>query len=188
MPRAGRPEARQRAEPPLLDQACVAQAHDREIAGPLHSLRRSDIADDESVVHAQPESPGSMVDGAGAARDDDGATATATRSAAAGLRPSSPDAPAASLRDISAGDVRRDSVNDGAVENSHDDGDSSDAQVGALLAIPGRRDWGYYGSLFEPGDEILVERKLWRALQMPLEERWARRYGKPHSFVGNWEW
>jgi len=160
----GRGEARQCAQPPRLDQACVARAHDRvnrEVAsplGPLHNSRPGHIADE----------PGSPVDSA----EDDGAAATATRSAAAGSRQASPQFPAAFLRDGSAG---------GAL---HDDSDGGDVQDIERQAAPGRRDWGHGDSLFEPGDEILVERRLRWARQMSLAERRARRYSKPQSFVG----
>jgi hypothetical protein len=161
----GRGGARQCAQPPRLDEACVARERDRvkrEVASPLHNSRPGDIADE----------PGSPVDGAGAARDDDGAAATATRSAAAGSRQASPQAPAAFLRDGSTGGALR------------DDGDGSDVHVIERQAALGRRAWGHGDALFEPGDEILVERRLRWARQMPLAERRARRYSKPQSCVG----
>ena len=48
---------------------------------------------------------------------------------------------------------------DSQVEYSHDDCDSSDLHV-SVLQGPGRRDWGHGDFLCEPGNEILVERKL----------------------------
>ena len=168
----GVPSARQAAA--HQDQACVARAFDRvnrKVASPLHHPRPGDIADE----------PGSPVDGTGGARDDDGAAATATRSAAAGSRRSSPQAPAAFLRDGSAGGALRNTSNASSAEHSRDGDSSSDVQAGALQAAPGRR---YGDCLFEVGDEILVERRLWWARQMPLAERRTRRYSKPQSCVG----
>jgi len=167
-------------EPPLLDQACIARARvkrdlEREVVSALHHTRRDDTAAAE---------PGSLVDGAGTARYDGGATRTTPRSAAADSRRPSPEASAASLRDESAGAAVRDTLNATQAEYSHDDGDSSNVQVSEFLSVPGRSDWGYVGSLFEPGDELLVDRKLLRARQMPLAERRSRRYSKPQSFVG----
>jgi len=140
----------------------------------IHNSRRGLIADE----------PGSLLDGAGAARDEDAAAATAVRSAAAGSRQSSPEAPAASPYDGSAGQALCDTFNASTVEYSRDgDGgsSSSDIQVRAPLSAPGRRDWGHYGSLFGPGDEILVAQRLSRARQMPHAERLAVRYSKLHS-------
>jgi hypothetical protein len=178
VPCALQADARQRAEPPQLDQACSARARVREGEGAstLRNTCREDTAD----------APGSPADGAGAAGDDDGAAArTATRSAVAGLRQPSPDAPAASLRDAAAARARRGTLNASRVEYSHDDGVGSDADadahVDALLPAPGRRDGGNRDSPMGLGDEILVERKLRRACEMPLAERRSRRYCKPQS-------
>ena len=157
-------EAHRRAEPPLLDQACIARAREREreIPPPLPNTRRDKDAED----------PGSPVDGAGAARDDGDATRTTPSSAAAGSLSFSPEA-------------LRNTLNATQAEYSHDDGDGGDddVQVSARLTVPGRSDWGHVGSLFEPGDELLVEQKLRRARKMPLSERRSRRYSKPQSFV-----
>ena len=65
---------------------------------------------------------------------------------------------------------------DGAGSTRDDDGA---AAAGSRQSSPEAP--AYDGSLFEPGDETLVERKLWRARQMPLAERRAKRYSKPHS-------
>jgi len=171
----GRGGARLCAQPPRLDQACVARARDRvkrEVASPLHNSRLGDIADE----------PGSPVDGAGAARDDDGAAASATRAAAAGSRQSSPQAPAAFFRDGSAGEAHRDNLNASSAEYYHASDNSNDVQVSELQAAPDRR---HGDCLAEVGDKILVERRLLWALQMPLAERRARRNSKPHSCVGS---
>jgi len=153
--------ARRCAQPPPLNQAC--DRVNREVTSPqLHNSRPGDIADE----------PGSPIDGAGADRDGCGAAATATRSAAAGSRQASPQAPAAFLRDGSAGGALR------------EDSDGSDVQVIERQAAPGRRDWGHGDSLFGPGDTILVERRLWWARQTSLAERRARRYSKMQSSVG----
>ena len=175
VPCARQAEASLRPKSPLLDRAWERD-REHEIASVLHNTLRGDAADG-------PGSP--LVDLVGAARDEDGTAATASLSAAAGLRQSSPEAPAAALCDGSAGEARREHSDASPVERSRDDGDSSDVQASAPLSVYGTRDCGYVGSLFEPGDEILVERKLWRADQMPLAERCARRdRNKPHSFVG----
>jgi hypothetical protein len=165
-PSARQAETRQCAKPPLLDQACVARARNHEVT------TRPDIADE----------PGSLVDGAGAARDDDSAAVTATRSAAASLRQSSPQAPPAFLRDGSTGEAHRDTFTASSAEYYHDDGDSgNDIQASVLQSAPDRRRGD---CLFEVGDEILVERRLRWARRMPLAERRARRYSKPQSCVG----
>lgn len=203
VPSACHAEARHRSQsatPSLLDQACTARVRDadREVASPLHSLCLGDIADEAgSAVDgagtarddggAPVEEAGYAFDGAGTARDDDGAAAAATSSAAAGWREPSPGASATSLREAPARDALRNTfstLNASPVESSHHDGDSSNLHVSALLSGPGRKDWGYVGSVFEPGDEILVERKLRTARQVPLAERRARRYSKLQSFVG----
>ena len=168
VPSAHQTETRQCAKPPLLDQACVARARDRN----HEATTRPDIADE----------PGSLVDGAGAARDDDSAAVTATRSAAASLRQSSPQAPPAFLRDGSTGEAHRDTFTASSAEYYHDDGDSgNDIQASVLQSAPDRRRGD---CLFEVGDEILVERRLRWARRMPLAERRARRYSKPQSCVG----
>ena len=181
MPCALQAYARQRAEPPQLDQACSTRARDREcegkVASTLHNTCQGDTADE----------PGAPVDGVGAAGDDGAAARTATLSAVAGLRQPSPEAPAAALRNGAAGGARRDTLNASQVEYSHDDGVGSDvnadAHVDVLLPVPGRRDWGNRDSPLTLSDEILVERKLRRARQMPLAERRSRRYCKPQSSV-----
>ena len=160
-------EARERETPPAL-WACDRE---REVASQSRSASPGSTADE----------PGSPADGAGAARNDGGVARTATRSAAAGSRPSSPDAQTAFLRDGSAREALRDTVIASPVEHPRDGDGDGDGGV----SVAGRRDYGHFGSLsqlFEPGDEILVEWKLRRA--RPLDERRARRYSKPHSFVG----
>jgi len=175
LPHALEAEAHQCAEP-LLDQPFIPRALDREreVASPLHNTRR------DCTAHG----PGSPVDGACAACHDVGAARTTPCSAAAGSRQSSPEAPAASLHDGSAGAALRDTLSATQAEYSHDDGDGSDVQVSALMSVPGRINRGHFGSLFEPGDEVLVKRKLRRARQMTLDERRSKRYSKPQSFVG----
>jgi hypothetical protein len=178
LPYALEAEAHQCAEP-LLEQACISRALDceRVVASPLHNTRP------EATV----DRPGSPVDGASAARQESAAARITPRSAAAGSRQSSPEAPAASLHDGSAGAALRDTLSATTAtqaEYSHDDGNGSDVQVSALLSVPGRSNRGHVGSLSEPGDEVLVERKLRRARQRPLAERRSRRYSKPQSFVG----
>ena len=197
VPSACHAEARHRSQsatPSLLDLACTARVRDadREVASPLHNLCLGDIADEAgSAVDgagtarddggAPVEEAGYAFDGAGTARDDDDTAAAATSSAAAGWREPSPGASATSLREAPAKDALRNTfstLNASPVESSHHDGDSSNLHVSALLSGPGRKDWGYVGSVFEPGDEILVERKLRTARQVPLAERRARRYSK----------
>ena len=175
-PAARQAEAPLRPEPPLLHQACKTRRdRDREFSNPRHNSRLGEIADGRGI----------LLDGAVAARDEDDAAATAIRSAAAGARQSSPEAPAASLHDGSAGEALCETFNAPTVEHSHDDDGSSDMQASALPSVPGRRNLGFAGSVFEHGDELLVERRLLRAHQRPYAERLAaRRYSKPHSFVG----
>jgi hypothetical protein len=174
-PSARQAEALQRAQPPLLDQACVARARDsdRQVASPLHHPRPGDIADE----------PGSPVDGAGAARDDDGAAAAATRSAAAGSRQSSPHA-----RPISSATGQPEELSATPSTPPRPRIPSTTSTAAAMYRSatfgPLRAGDTAIASLRSASDEFLVERKLWWARQMPLAERRARRYSKPQSYVG----
>jgi len=158
--------------------------------GPLLPLlcqaRHSECVRTSSLHHVCPYAiagaPGSPVDCAATNCDrDDAAAATATLPTAACSHQLSPEAPA-SQGDGSASGVLPDMSNESPLERAHEEDD------GTLLSLPpklpGRGDWGrsisLYAALYEPGDEILLQR---RTRQMPLEERRSRRYSKPQSFV-----
>ena len=180
-PSAAAGSRRSSPEAPAYDGSLSEPGDETLVERKLRRARQMPLAERRARRYSKPGSP---VDGAGAACDDDGAAAAATRTTAAGSRQSSPGAPAASPHDGSAGQALCDTFNASTVEYSRDDdggSSSSDIQVRAPLSAPGRRDWGHYGSLFGPGDEILVAQRLSRARQMPHAERLAVRYSKLHS-------
>jgi len=154
---------------PLLPLPRQARERERERNASFHTCTRPDRFADED---------GSPIDGAGAAGEDDGASAaTATRPAACS-RQLSQEAPASQAHS-SAGSAPRDICNESSVECAPD-------STSPTSRFPYMRDWGHskslYEALYEPGDDVLVER---RARQMTLSERYSRRYQrKPQSFVG----
>jgi hypothetical protein len=152
----------------LLPLPRQARGREREHNTSFHHTHPDRFADED----------GSPLDGAGAAGEDDGASVTTAIRPAACSRQLSPEAPA-SQGHGSTGGAPCDIRNESSVERAHDG-------TSTASPFPCMRDWGHskslYEALYEPGDEVLVER---RARQKSIWERYSRRYHrKPQSFVG----